>query len=102
MGGGLLAETGVGAGDEDGFGGEGGGGWWGLVDELRKEVAPDAHVVVVTEGIFASLGVFGRWGWNEWVRRMAPFFFSFFSGKIVCGDVRRFGFHDRPGRETFT
>ena len=68
MGGGLFAETGVGAGDEDGLGGEGGGGWWGFVDDLREEVAPNAHVVVVvvvvTEGIFASLGFLGGWGWN--------------------------------------
>lgn len=28
--------------------------------------------------------------------------FFLLSGKIVFGDVRKCGFHDRPGRETFT
>ena len=66
MGCGFLAETGVGAGDEDGFGGEGGGGWWGFVNDLREEVAPDAHVVVRRKGGGDFASGDGRNGLGRW------------------------------------
>ena len=68
MGGGLFAETGVGAGDEDGLGGEGGGGWWGFVDKFAeggRARRPCCCCCCCNRRDFCkSGGFFGGWGWN--------------------------------------